>query len=1335
MTGSKSMSGSVKLSEMRLKPIVLAIIVLPALHTGADAAFGIPGPTQLILDLVGKITGGAVTATGVTGWPNALHVDRLELRDAEGAWLIAEDVTLDWHPYLLATKEAAIDKVTAATLSIPRLAAAGPAPATPSSGPPSIPISVDVKSLHVDRVEIGASVAGAAGVFSLDGSLALPTLLTPTAHLHAVRLDGDGDYRVDGAVTDATINATVGITEPQNGYIAEIAHVPDLGALDLKASVAGPRTALATKLALGAGLLHAAATGTVDLPGETLDLHVTGEAPAMKPAPDVSWQSIALKADVKGPFTKPDASGHLEIDQLAAPGTSLAMLSADLSGNEGRVTVHAAATGLMVPLPKADFFAAAPITLDATAGLDDPARPVQFKLAHPSFSAAGRAETAGSPKLAMDLTVPALTPFTQLAGVDLHGNTTVHLDAAQLADGTLTLNGDGTLAIISGLAPLPGLIGDTAKVGLTMRQHGQDLTISRMTVNGRTLTLALTGGRESGALTGHVAADLSDLTVVAPTLSGNVQTVVDLSGTQADLALNGHAHGEIGAPGVPRGPVTVDVVAKGLPSAPSGTVTAQGQLAGAPLQLAIEAQRAEDGAVKATIDRAEWRSLHAEGALQLPPGAKLPLGHVQIRLGQLGDLSPFVGKALSGAVTATLDVTSDEARLEADATGAGVPGSRVGQAKITARVHDPLNTPVVTASAVLAGIEASGVTGSAKLDVTGPQTALAVRTSAGLTLSGTPAQIDGTALLDVPAKAVRLNVLQVAARGQTARLLAPATVKFGGPIAVDRLRVGLQSAVLEIAGELSPRLDATATLRAPASLADIASPDMKLAGSIAVDAKLSGTPAAPGGTVRINLAGLQMLSGPGRAIPPANLTATATLNGRAAQIDARLAAGSAKLNLAGQVPLGAGTLALRANGGLDLNLLDPILTANGRRVQGRVTLDGTVGGTTSAPQVAGTAQLANGEVQDFTQGLRVRDIAATIRGEGDTIRIVSLTGKAGPGTIMASGTIGLTAPGLPIDVAIRANNARPLSSDTLKLTADADLTLRGKVQGDLQAAGRVLIREADIGIPSSLPPSVVTLNVIRPGQKAVAAATGPAPSIGLDLTVDAPNQVFVRGRGVDAELSGQLRIQGSASKPQVAGGFDLRRGTVSLAGTNLDFSRGKVGFNGTGPGGKIDPTLDFVAQSATTAVTATLTIGGYASAPTIKLTSTPPLPQDEVLSYLLFRRSLKDIGPFQIASIAASLAELTGVGGGGGNPLDTIRNGLGLDRLSVGGNSTGSGASVEAGRYVASGVYLGAKQGAGDGAGTGATLQIDITRGLKLETDVGSGKGGNSVGLTYQYEY
>ena len=190
-----------------------------------------------------------------------------------------------------------------------------------------------------------------------------------------------------------------------------------------------------------------------------------------------------------------------------------------------------------------------------------------------------------------------------------------------------------------------------------------------------------------------------------------------------------------------------------------------------------------------------------------------------------------------------------------------------------------------------------------------------------------------------------------------------------------------------------------------------------------------------------------------------------------------------------------------------------------------------------------------------------------------------------------------------------------------------------------------------------------------------------------------------------------------------------------MAGTTLNFSRGKVGFDGTGIGGKIDPTLDFVAASSAGGVTATLTIGGYVSDPKITLGSVPQLPQDEVLAYLIFKRSAKELGPFQIAEIAAGIAQLTGVAGGGSNPLDAIRKGFGLDRLSVGaGNANSSTPTLEAGRYVANGVYVGAKQGT-TGGQTQATVQIDITKGLKLETDVGSGTGGNQVGLTYQFEY
>jgi translocation and assembly module TamB len=158
---------------------------------------------------------------------------------------------------------------------------------------------------------------------------------------------------------------------------------------------------------------------------------------------------------------------------------------------------------------------------------------------------------------------------------------------------------------------------------------------------------------------------------------------------------------------------------------------------------------------------------------------------------------------------------------------------------------------------------------------------------------------------------------------------------------------------------------------------------------------------------------------------------------------------------------------------------------------------------------------------------------------------------------------------------------------------------------------------------------------------------------------------------------------------------------------------------------------------------AKLNVTGYADAPKITLTSTPELPQDEVLARLLFSTSVKQLTALQIVQIGAALASLGGAGGGGVNPLMAVQKSLRLDRLSMGGTATG-GASVEAGRYVSERVYVGAKQGSTSGS-TQAQVQVDLTKHLKVQATLGTGgtaqgatpdnDPGSSVGLSYQVEY
>ena len=1326
---------------LRIVGWVLGVLILVPVFAvlAAILLLNIDPGRRLVERLAGQLTGGQVEIAGLSGrFPDALRLAHAEVHDAQGPWIILDNVALDWSPLALLHREARVDLLTAERVQVPRLPVSQPAtkPQPASSQPFSLPVHVTVASLHIARAEIGAPVAGVAAVLALDGRAHLASLQDGDADVTIDRLDSAGSYEVHGKIDPAHLAARLAVNEPPHGLIASIAKLPDIGAITLQASVDGPRSAEATALDLTAGPAHATAKGTVDLAGQSADLDVTANAPAMTPAPGVSWQTIALDAHVHGPFTKPDASGHLDVAGLAAGGASVGRLTAELQGNQGAAGLRANVAGLRIPGPKPDLLAAAPVVLQADARLDTPARPVTFSLSHPLLQATGHANTGGDITAHVDLTAPDLAPLAAAGGVDLQGRSQLAVDAA-IAGGVTNVKVDGTVGVTGGLAPVPALLGDAAKIGVTVALAGSDITVSRAEVDGKTVTLHATGTDKANVLDLAYDVALSDLAVLTPTVEGAVTVQGTAKGATDNLAVAAKLDGEIGTKGVPKGPVQVSVDATGLPGNPAGSVTAQGTLEGAPLTLDLVANRTADGTLHATIQRADWKSLHAEGAATLPKGATLPEGKVSLRMTRLEDLRALTGQAVSGSVTADAALDGNEATINLDATHAGIPGSAVGRAVLKARVTNPTAHPSVAATLDTDGIEAGGIGGSAKLAVNGPEDALAIRLNAALTnLAGADATVGANATLNGPGETVLVAAFTADWKGEAVRLLAPARVSFGDGVAVDRLRVGLQTAVLDLAGRVTPALNLTASLRGVTpDLAKPFAPSVDAAGDITADAKLTGTTAAPSGTVRLAATGLRMRTGPAHGLPPATITANLTLAGKAATVDARFAAGRSNLAVSGRAPLGAGALALRANGGVDLAMLDPILEPQGRRARGQVALDAAIAGTTAAPQVNGSVTLAGGEVQDLGQGVRISAISANIQASGETVRIASFSGQAGPGTIGASGSVGLTG-AMPVDLTITMRNARPLASDLLTANLNADLAVKGTVQGTLAATGKIDILQATINVPEHLPTSVAVLPV------RIAGAPPPPPAkpgavIRLDLQLNTPGQINVRGRGLDATLGGSLHVAGTTAAPQVSGGFTMRRGTFSLAGTNLTFSRGKVGFDGAGVTNKIDPSLDFQADAATTTGTASLIVGGYADAPKITLTSSPPLPQDEVLAQLLFGRSAAQLGPFQYAEIAAALAELSGTGGG--NPLDRVRKGLGLDRLSVGSATTASGSStsgatLEAGKYVANGVYVGAKQGT-SGAQTQAQVQIDLYKGLKAETDVGTGAGGTSVGLSYQFEY
>ena len=184
--------------------------------------------------------------------------------------------------------------------------------------------------------------------------------------------------------------------------------------------------------------------------------------------------------------------------------------------------------------------------------------------------------------------------------------------------------------------------------------------------------------------------------------------------------------------------------------------------------------------------------------------------------------------------------------------------------------------------------------------------------------------------------------------------------------------------------------------------------------------------------------------------------------------------------------------------------------------------------------------------------------------------------------------------------------------------------------------------------------------------------------MGSTFSSTAPNRIFVRGRGLDAELGGQVRIAGTTRDIAPAGRFDLIRGRLDILGRRLNLTEGSIDLTGA-----LDPRLRLVAETRVEDVDVSIVVEGPASDPEIRFTSRPELPEDEVLALLLFGRGIETLSPLQIARLAGAVATL---GASGGGLLGGVREGVGLADLDVTTGENG-GAAVRAGAYIADNIY------------------------------------------------
>lgn len=1245
-----------------------------------------------------------VSVKGLSGdLPNKLHARSLAVRDAQGVWLRAEDVALDWDALAALGDHIDIARISASRIVVLRK----PAPSEEERESATV---VDVGALSAPRIEFQGRT------FLARGSLHYVSLRAWKADLFAS--DGGSVYRLQGGIENDIANGMASVREGKSGVLGTLLELPGLKPIALDARAQDN----AVTFRMSAGTLQAGGAGTIDLKSRSADIDVSAKAAAMHLRDDLAWTSLALDGHVHGTFDKPGLRGKLEIERPKAAGLEADRVSLDVAGDEGVADLSGTVTRLRVPGDRPDLFAATPVAIKAHADLASPTRPVDFTLSHALLSASGRVHMSGPRQISTTISILDLAPFAALSGEDVRGSAVVKAGLLKdqiTVDGKLDLKGESVIA---------RLLGPGATLALRTELSGTDIAASEIVLRGQALAMRGKGSFRSQRLDYTMRADFSDLSRLVPSLSGHASFSGSVVGPFAAARTTFGGNAWMASKGFAQQRVDIALTADGFPNPSAAQLRVSGNLDGAGVSMHADLDKSRH-----VTASAKWKSLDAQGEASLARKA----GTLKLALKDLGDLSSFLDTKLAGSLNAALEFNGSKASVRAQAAHLSVASARIGAAEIEGVV-----SPALALSVKAREIEAAGFAGSAEAHLNGPPDRIAI----ALTSDLNDAHAASEAVLDARKKTLTISRLKADWRKQTLVLKAPATIDFAQGVSVDRFVAEAFGGEVHLNGRLAPKLAARVSAGGiPAKMLEIFLPDFPVDGTLAGHAELGGTLEAPEGMFA--LTGRALRARFYAAKPAADLDLSGTLRGRSAVVNATLTAGpSAHLTLDGEAPLDAGGhMKLHAAGTADLALLNPILTANGRQIRGKLAMNADITGSYAAPRILGEGRLSDGEVQDFARGAHLRGLSATLRAEGSVLRVVDFKAQAGRGAISGGGTIDLAREGLPADLSFQLKGARPIVSDLVTATLSGDVKLSGALDGALTASGKLDVVDGEIHLPERFPPEVAVLDVRRPGQAAPQPRS--AASIALDVALRTTGRITVRGHGIEADLGGRIHLGGTSAAPDIGGGFEMRRGTFTFAGQTLIFTAGKLRFDGAGLRNRLDPTLDFTAATSSGGVTATLNVGGYASAPKITLSSSPDLPQDEILAHLLFQQSAKQLTPLQLAQIAQAIAAF---GGHGFDPLGALRKGIGLDRLAVGSTTGGASGSetqttVEAGKYVARNVYVGARQNLS--GGTQVQVQVDLTKRLKAQATLSTGTNatattgnaaqdnGSSVGLSYEFEY
>ncbi len=1135
-----------------------------------------------------------ITIEGLGGFlPFTLAVDRVTLASPEGTWLEAEALALDWSPLALLSGTIRVE-----TLELGRLRLSSLPPSAPDQAPEPQPGPVwppeelalprlDLRKLHVERIELDEPVLGQAAVFTLAGD-ARAEGADLDAALDLVRTDSGtaspARLRLNAILTDSwpdkQLQLDIEVHEPPEGLLAAATGLKQRAPLDFilrgkglvqdwngtMALQTGDETLLDggigirvrnpdgdpdrldLALAVDAALFPRTAVGRADAPGLLHALLGAQERAA-------AWE-LGERVSLQQKATLRLADGEvvgLDLDQLDMTAETLtlkasARLGRTLEDLDAEAVVRVADLAILGTfLPGTPTGAAA---MDLTVrrageGLDGRANLTLANAAYDDYA-------ADNATLAVRLTPQPRVddqPAPQEAGP---------LPAGALA---LDLTTTG-LALPEGLGSVAAAVGDAPFLRAELATTAPDAIVIQ--------SLELIGQRARLNLAGNVSLQgpaTLDATLALDELAPPAR--------ELGLALEGAAELEIDADGdwsAPAGRVAFSLLTRNLAvgavDAPPATAAAGrtpgqleqvGALMGETPAMTGEVVLHEDGrlVVERLATDAKAFALNAAGEASLTdPDAPLTLD-AQLAVPRLDALAPLVNADLGGAVEASITAEGSmaEPRLQADLA--------VTRPAFAGQTYDRLEV------ALTAQGPAEALSGDLRVDLAGVRAAS----------PAPPAAADSA----TPPPTASLGL-------QTAYALQE------GVLALRSL--ALEGPGLRLGGELSANLDTTLmTGRLEGGSADLAALGDFLGQELAGSARLTiamSTPAEGGQAADITLDARQVAAGGLRLETVAAQAQLVDLLGTPA--------GDAEITLTGLETDGfsasrIGMNVIQRAEGLDF---EGAVTARLAAAQ-PIPLDLDFTGTLQPPAgpddaLALTLRSLEGEFGG--EVLRLNS-ASELRAQGDALAIDGFALAWAGGTLTMEGGWGPARPdGVNLEAAIRdlpldAPLAMAGAADTLAPGAvlQATLQLAGsaaapRVALNLEVRDIAMRTDPESPLQELDPMTVIAEATIEGGELALQVDVDGLPDDGdLTVTANAPARLSLapfafsqpENAALDGavtadldlagfqpiltyyqiEAAGELRadftLQGTLQAPELSGKTALRNASIKAAqsGTSL----------------------------------------------------------------------------------------------------------------------------------------------------------------------------------------